>query len=543
MNADRLQDTAATLERIAARSTTLYSRPTVALEILKLAEQPQMDARALQKCLEQDPALSCKILRVVNSSLFGLRVQVGALDQAVALLGIKPLKLLVLGFSLPDGLFAEVAAKQLQWYWTNALTRAVAARLLSEHLWRQPGDEAFTAAMLQDIGILVLVRELGKPYTSFLAGVIEERCHLATLERETLGFDHLQLSAMLLARWRLPARLVTAVATPKQTSLLAQAASPDADLPQILHLADLLVELVGQRRLHILPDLLEAGEAFHALTKAKLHELVEQLQPQVDQLAQALSLELADGRDYVQVLTDAHEQMAMLSEECAGAFHSQPSAGRSDAMLLEQAQKLTVAMRRFLSGTGAAEARAASTQRSAIRKSTGGNRTPPVLQVAEVKSTTTLQGKLAVAANRCRDRRHELSLLLVEPNVYDFHSDPTGAEVGERVRRSLRLAMDLLENSDVELVAIGERRTAAILSNCERRVAVSMAHHTIASAKAMEDRMAATAAESATTLSAGVATVAGIAKNFAAEHLIECAERCLAAARTCGISTVKSIEV
>ena len=86
------------------------------------------------------------------------------LNQAIGLLGIKPLKLLVLGFSLPDALFAEVAARELRWYWTNTLTRAVAARLLSEQLWHQPGDEAFIAGLLQDIGILVLMRELGAPW-------------------------------------------------------------------------------------------------------------------------------------------------------------------------------------------------------------------------------------------------------------------------------------------------------------------------------------------------------------------------------------------
>ena len=118
------------------------------------------------------------MLRVVNSSLFGLNRPVADLNQAIGLLGIKPLKLLVLGFNLPDALFAEVAARELQWYWTNTLTRAVAARLIAEQLWHQPGDEAFIAGLLQDIGILVLLRELGEPYAKFLTGVIEEKCHL-----------------------------------------------------------------------------------------------------------------------------------------------------------------------------------------------------------------------------------------------------------------------------------------------------------------------------------------------------------------------------
>jgi len=95
-----MNDVSSRVEQIAARATALYSRPTVALEIVQLTSEPQVDAHRLKECLEQDPALVCKILRVVNSSFFGLRREVVDLNQALALLGIKPLKLLVLGGSL-----------------------------------------------------------------------------------------------------------------------------------------------------------------------------------------------------------------------------------------------------------------------------------------------------------------------------------------------------------------------------------------------------------------------------------------------------------
>src|SRR5688500_1117654 len=237
-----MSESASRLEQIVSRAQMLYTRPTVAMEVVRLAEEPRVDAQAIKKCVEQDPALACKLLRVVNSSLFGLNRPVADLNQAIGLLGIKPLKLLVLGFNLPDALFAEVAARELRWYWTNTLTRAVAARLLAEQLWKQSGDEAFIAGLLQDIGILVLLRELGEPYARFLTGVIDEKCHLASLEQDTIGFDHIQLSAALLGRWQLPKRLVDAIAMPKRPAKLARLDSPAGDLPQILHLAELLMQ-------------------------------------------------------------------------------------------------------------------------------------------------------------------------------------------------------------------------------------------------------------------------------------------------------------
>src|SRR4051812_23056107 len=342
-----MNEVASQLEEIASRAVTLYSRPTVAMELMRLADQPGVEASALKDCVSQDPALTCKVLRVVNSSLYGLNRPVADLNQAIGLIGLKPLKLLVLGFSVPDTLFAEVAARELEWYWTNTLTRAVAARLISEQLWHQPGDEAFIAGLLQDIGILVLLHELGQPYAKFLSGVIEEKCHLAALEQDTLGFDHWQLSAAMLERWQLPERLVSAIAVPKRLSRLERLSPPEGDLPQILHLAEMLTQLVGQGREEVLPELLEAGKIYRGMTKSKLAALVEGLQVQVDQLAEVLSLEITADRDYVQMLLTAQRKMASISEAVASEMAT-PADERIYSELLEHTGELTEAMQAFL---------------------------------------------------------------------------------------------------------------------------------------------------------------------------------------------------
>ncbi|MCH8042607.1 MAG: HDOD domain-containing protein, partial [Planctomycetes bacterium] len=84
------------LDPFVERAKSLYSLPAVAMEVLRLTDHPKVDVPALKNCIENDPALTTKLLRVVNSSLFGLSREVNDLNQALALLGIKPLKLLVL---------------------------------------------------------------------------------------------------------------------------------------------------------------------------------------------------------------------------------------------------------------------------------------------------------------------------------------------------------------------------------------------------------------------------------------------------------------
>jgi HD-like signal output (HDOD) protein len=533
----RISDGARHLERIATRAITLYSRPTVAMEIVRLADQPQVDADALKRCIEKDPALACKILRVVNSSLFGLSSRVADLNQALSLLGIKPLKLLVLGFSLPDSLFTEVAARELRWYWTNTLTRAVAARLISEQLWQQPGDEAFIAGLLADIGTLVMLRELSQPYARFLAGVIDEHCHLRALERSTIGFDHVELSAALLARWQLPGKLIDAIAAPQDVRQLAGLPAPQGDLPQILHLADLLTQLVGQRRLHVLPDLLAAGEAYRQLSKSQLTKLVLELQAQVDQLADALSLELETGRDYAQILCDAHEQMGALSEEVIAWMHGAASKEDALGVLRKQADELSDAMQSFLSPSSKSTSADAANGRDATHHWSSEPDEGPAA------GRSNLVAKLTAASRRCRQHRQELSLLLVSANANHALRGVREEDISRRVRAALGRACASFDSEDVALVALGDRRAAAILSDCERNAALAAAHVAMRQIAPATDGDAAAVTTAEVTLSAGVATAAVVPKNFDPARLIESAERCLNAARACGISAVKSIEV
>ena len=211
-----MNDPTATLDRLAANAEQLYSLPAVAMEVLHLTDNPQVDTRALKECIENDPALTGKILRVVNSSLFGLSREVSDLNQALTLLGTKPLKLLVLGFSLPSGLYAGIEARTLGRYWRRTLTKAVAGRELAERLWHVPGDDAFIAGLLQDVGILLLLQQLGQPYCSSSTACGARALELDALEAEAMGFTHTALSAKMLARWHLPQNLVEAVAADPQ---------------------------------------------------------------------------------------------------------------------------------------------------------------------------------------------------------------------------------------------------------------------------------------------------------------------------------------
>ena len=221
------------VQEFVERTGQLYSLPAVAMEVLRLTSEPKIDARALKDCLERDPALTTRVLKVVNSSLFGLSRPVCDLTQALALLGTRPLKMLVLGFSLPKELFTGLSASVLARYWRHTLIKSVAARELADQLFRTPADEqhsrasadeAFTAGLVQDIGLLALIQQLGEPYLRLVDHCQSHGGDMLERELETLGFDHAVLSARLLHRWGLPATLCSAVAVPHDQRRVMQLA-------------------------------------------------------------------------------------------------------------------------------------------------------------------------------------------------------------------------------------------------------------------------------------------------------------------------------
>ena len=117
------------------------------------------------------------------------------------------------------------------------------------------------------------------------------------------------------------------------------------------------------------------------------------------------------------------------------------------------------------------------------------------------KDSSGLVRKLLAAANRCRERRQELSLLLLEPNVFDVHSDPTGELASQQARESLDRACATLETEKVTLVSLDRGRIAAILSDCERRGALSVANQAISELGNSKGHLNRDVCDPATTLS------------------------------------------
>jgi len=194
------------------RCNNLPSPPGIALRVIDLVQDPDVNMSKVSELVSVDPALAAKILRIANSPMYARRRKIENLHQAIVLLGLDATLTLALSFSLVSSLRDEAAGNfDYEHYWKRSIAAATCSRCLGAHIKAGSGEELFLAGLLQDIGMLAInkadpdhYRNLGVSQSNHIA--------LSTREQEVLGADHAAIGGWLLQQWRLPPRLQTAVA-------------------------------------------------------------------------------------------------------------------------------------------------------------------------------------------------------------------------------------------------------------------------------------------------------------------------------------------
>jgi HD-like signal output (HDOD) protein len=131
--------------------------PEITVKVVELVEDPKSTAQDLHKVISSDPALCSRILKVVNSSFYGLPGQIGSINRAIVMLGLNAVKNIAIAASLAKlfrggDLTPTFSAREL---WTHSNITAAAAKMVANTLRLGLADEAFLAGLIHDIGLMV----------------------------------------------------------------------------------------------------------------------------------------------------------------------------------------------------------------------------------------------------------------------------------------------------------------------------------------------------------------------------------------------------
>ena len=190
----------------------LPSPPGVALQIVALGENPEIEIGEIASLISMDPALSAKILRIANSPIYSRMRKIENLRQAIMTLGLSGTRIYALSFALVDALNeAGGTGIDHNLFWRRSLAAAIACRHLSEHVLVASAEEFFLVGLFQDIGLLALDQIMPELYQE-QRGLQADHPALLEVEQAVLGSDHAAVGAWLLASWSLPEHWACVVA-------------------------------------------------------------------------------------------------------------------------------------------------------------------------------------------------------------------------------------------------------------------------------------------------------------------------------------------
>jgi diguanylate cyclase (GGDEF)-like protein len=473
------------------------SPPAIALQIVALASDPEIDVAKVAATIGKDPGLTAKVLRVANSPLYAKRRKSENLRQALVALGLNAATTLSLSFSLVAAYKGgKGGGINLGRYWRRALLGASAARTFGALQNVQALEDLFLAALLQDIAVLAIDRVQPDFYRVLPA----DATHAQLLAHETLllGTDHAHLGAWLLQQWKLPEALCATVESSHEPTCAGQ--------PEVARTAARCVAL--------------ASECVELLLAPQ--NTVEDLQTLAAHAAKWLGIGAEALADAMTVIVDEIPEMEHL-------FETEIMDGDSAASILDQARELLTfrnlqaldQMSSLEEASAQLEARTAALEDKQRRDGLTG-----VFNRRYLDEVLEKEFQGAVAGG------WPLSVVFADLDRFKHVNDTYGHPAGDEVlMTTARLFLDVLRDTDC-VARYGGEEFVIVLPGLAADAARSVCERLLARLRACEHAVAGGTIR--VTASLGIATHSGDTPYARVSDMIEAADRCVYAAKKGG---------
>ncbi|MCW8859587.1 MAG: HDOD domain-containing protein [Deltaproteobacteria bacterium] len=187
----------------------VVSLPTVYTHIVELLDEPNSSSTQIAKVISKDASLTVRMLRLVNSPMYGFSGKIDSVSRAVSLLGTNELTTLALGITVVRQ-FENFHSAQLNMesFWRHSIRCGLFAKTLAGHLGDNSVEKYFTGGLLHDIGRLVMLDRMPLQYSGAVAKARQEQLPMYRAEQDCLKTDHSIIGKLLAEKWRLSPALI-----------------------------------------------------------------------------------------------------------------------------------------------------------------------------------------------------------------------------------------------------------------------------------------------------------------------------------------------
>jgi HD-like signal output (HDOD) protein len=232
------------VDRVKSRIMTVMRNlpplPEVTRQLLAVMRDEDSSANDVAKVLSADQALAGKVLKLANSSFYGVPNEVTTISRAVVIMGFTGVRNMALGLGSTAALRKMQSKLDMSSFWSHAMANAAAAQVLAPHMQRRMDpEEAFLAGLMHDIGAYVLAAAVPDDYAEVMNGGHRDR---EQAEQRLVGFTHSKIGQGLLQFWELPQPFCDAA---RYHHDIDKATSGEQPLTNLVALADILACIHG----------------------------------------------------------------------------------------------------------------------------------------------------------------------------------------------------------------------------------------------------------------------------------------------------------
>lgn len=299
------------IDQLIKKEIQFPSLPGIAVEILDIVNKDDAPLTQLGEVIAVDPALSAKMLKVANSSLFSGNREISNLNRAMAILGTNTIRSIALSFVISSDLCSKKqSGYSIDDFWRRAVISAVAAELLSKMLGDRDED-IFLTALLQDLGLLAMLMTKGQSYHSLLESYKDLQEELKDLEMEKYGFNHQQVGYALLSEWNLPEAITLPI---RHHHCPEKAPETHSRKAEILACASIFGELYTSHEASESARILQQKLTHRfALNREQALQLLDQVAEQSREVILMFDLDPKDIKPYSQLLQQANAELEKLN--------------------------------------------------------------------------------------------------------------------------------------------------------------------------------------------------------------------------------------
>ena len=268
----------------------LPSLPTTIIQVVRATEKETVSTHEIEELIATDPAISTKLLKVVNSAYFGMPRQIFSINQAIAILGLHQVRNLVLSIGVLNALSSDSARTESMQreFWERSFGTASCTSLIAraKRLPAKDQELLFVAGLLHDIGVLFLMTQFTTPYMEVLRLSQANQEPLVEVEWRSLHTNHAMLGGLLADRWNFPDDLRNLIANHEEPGDPAFNSASSC-----LHIADRLVcSLLSGHSAGFAPPLAQEYVDWLGFNQSEVDELKQGVNEQISYAKELLGI-------------------------------------------------------------------------------------------------------------------------------------------------------------------------------------------------------------------------------------------------------------